>query len=331
MAYERNWAFSYNNLYTPTSNLDQTQYQLWALKAMLLGQYGGLSLGLWTTEGSSDSATAGNGDLVDRWGSSYDPSKIVRGSASQPHSWYVLKSPLMNGQTFYMLVTFDDNTDYRASLFMAKAPFTGGTATANPTSTDSWNVGLNQGDWNSNNGSGILNRFNMALSSMGDFAYFPVQSGASGSTHRLAISAVAPANCDPSDPYPIWSYKEEGPGQSFSVLTMFGATAIPSSARSFNSTVSTISVIGNTNNTAQYSNPDVLTGNYPQVPCNVLVSNSSHWHLRGRLPDIRGVPASSDFNIPQSGLVARDNLNNVTHVLVGCLWVPCGSVVPNLV
>ncbi len=67
--YERTWAFSIDNPYTPSTALDESRYGLWAVKAMLLGQMGGLVSGLWTIDSSCDSVTAGvAGDGIDRWG-----------------------------------------------------------------------------------------------------------------------------------------------------------------------------------------------------------------------------------------------------------------------
>jgi hypothetical protein len=323
MAYERTWAFSYNNQYTPTSFTDQTKYQLWALKAMLLGQYGGLTQGLWTTYSSCDGAgNFGNGDLVDWWGSTYDPTKIVQANSGQPHSWYVLKSPLMNGFNFYLLIATATPIDASASatLVMAKIPFAGGTNTVNPTSADSWALFATSSTWNSGTGANVLNRFNMALSATGDFVYFPVQSGIGHIP--LCVAVIAPVGIHPSDGYPIWTYKffqAVAPG-GFTRAQLAGITQ---NTRSSSGLASFISILVNNTNTLS-SSLDLLTGKLLAMPCRVIVqATASSWHLRGRLPDIKMLPITA---VPSTGLTLRDGFNNITHVLIGCLWIPCDGL-----
>jgi hypothetical protein len=326
MAYERTWAFSYNNPYTPTTNADLTKYQVWALKAMLLGQWGGLTQGLWATDSSCDSVTAGTpGDLVDRWGPTYDPTKIVLGAAGTPHSWYVLKSPLMNGFNFYLLVTTDSTPTGNARLFMAKTPFTGGTTTANPTSTDSWNVG-NQTAFNDGTSAQVLNRFNIALSSVGDFVLFAMQAGQSSSP-ALCIAVVAPVGVNGSDNFPIWTFKHHqntAPG-GFEGPPLFDDNNVDATTRLSDAATGNISIPYGTVS-ANINTPDALTGKHMTLPCMILTNSATDHHTRGRLPDIMARPIGSA--VAKSGLVIRDGSNNITHVSVGHLWIPCGPTIP---
>lgn len=329
MAYERNWAFSFNNTYTPTSNADQTKYQLWALKAMLLGQMGGFTLGVWTIDSSCNSLVAGTpGDGVDRWHSGvYTAGDIVQAAAASPHSWFVLRSPTMNGTNFYLLITADSATATSATIFMAKTQFTGGTTTANPTSPDSWGVGSATAViWNAGSSSGILNRFNMILSDMGDFVYFPIQTGqVSPNISTLCIAAIAPIGYNPLDLYPIWAYKHYAlaPPGGFLLTQLSSNSTQP--ARGPNGTGNNLLILPN-QTLMPVSNPDVLTGSILDLPCFVVFNSSTVWHMRGRLPDIKGITtANTPFS---SGNFMRDGSRNITHVSVGQLWLPCNNTPP---
>jgi hypothetical protein len=328
MAYERTWAFSYNNSYVPTSNADQTKYQMWALKAMLLGQYGGFTLGLWTVYYSCDGVVAGTpNDGVDRWGSSYDPSKIVQNAAGSAHSWFVLKSPVMNGQTFYMLIAANTATTTSGTIELARAPYTGGTTTANPTSTESWIMGTVTSAWNAGNSIGVLNRFNMALTSVGDFVYFPVQAGQITPNHAtLCVGVIAPIGCDAADPYPIWTQKffsATAPG-GFAAGQL--AVASTQASRGPSPAAGFVVLIAPSQALLVNGNLDLFTGAQVDLPCWVAFQSTTTWGMRGRLPDIKYIPqASTPF---QSGAFMRDGSNNITMVSVGCLWIPCNNTPP---
>lgn len=117
---------------------------LWGWKALLRGQITGTN-GVngappagsrWTCEGSSDSATAGM-DAVDRWGATFDATKLVRNTAGNAHSWIVLKSPAAMGP-LYLLLDWSTGGDNTITIKASNAAFTGGSTTAAPTSTKSW-------------------------------------------------------------------------------------------------------------------------------------------------------------------------------------------------
>lgn len=311
MAYERTWAQSLDNTQTPATALEESQRELWSLKAMLLGQYGGLTLGLWSTYYSCDSVTAGTpGDGVDRWGSSFDAGKIVRGIAGAAHSWYVLQSPLMNGFNWYLLITFDTSNNANASFFIAKAPFAGGTTTANPTSVDSWLVSFGTAI---NAGSTVSHRFNMALSSTGDFWWFVVRAGDHNS--ELMLTIIAPTGCHPNDTYPIFTYSRYIPGgggltasAAFDVLVL-GNGAGPIS-RDYRGAAANTTTMSCGRVTIAPSTYDMLTGAQLDQPMWLVTYNGTSWHHRGRLPDCAmgaagpTTPANGDVVNPGGGIIA---------------------------
>jgi hypothetical protein len=332
MAYERTWAFSYNNGYTPTSAADQTKYQLWALGSMLLGNLGGFTLGLWTLDSSCNSITAsapasGIDNLHLKSPAVYTASDWVHAAAASPHSWYVLKSPLMNGINWYMLVASDTATATSATIALAKTPFTGGTTTANPTSVDSWLMGAAISTWNAGTSSGVLNRFNMALNSLGDFIFFPVQVGqATPNFASLCIGVVAPIGTNVNDPFPIWTQKffsATAPG-GFDTTQL--ATATTQASRGPAPAAGFQVLIAPSQPLLVNNNLDLFTNAQVDLPCWVAFQSTTTWGMRGRLPDIKFIPkAATPF---ASGSFMRDGLNNVTMVSVGCLWIPCDGTVP---
>ncbi len=333
---DRIWRFSFDNEYRPTSNADQTKYQLWALKAMLLGQLGGLvAPGLWSVYGSSDSVAAGNGDLVDRWGATYDPSKIVQAAAPNPHSWFALKSPSMNGVTFYLLISADSATTANATIIMAKTAFAGGTNIANPTSADSWTMATAGSAWNGGNSISVLNRFNMILSTTGDFIFFPKmcgQGGALGAGHpELVIAVLAPVGVDAGDTFPIFTYKfyqAASPGGLIPAqlyannLSPVANRVAPAGGAGFCFVAGPAAAGSATVN----SEMDILVGKFTALPAWLIANTAAVWHARGRLPDIACLVHNSAAGWPQAGLTVRDASRNVKYINIGMLLIPANAV-----
>lgn len=328
MAYERTWQFSFNNAYTPSSGLDLTRYQMWALKAMIKGELGGLTSGLWTCAGSSDSVAAGM-DGVDRWLSSYDGTKIVRGATGNIHSWIVLQSPTMNGCTFYICIDFNGGTDPYATTLMSKAPFTGGSVTTRPSSVDEWHLGVSAiavAAWNS--GSTELHMFNLCLSTLGDFVWFVVQAGTA--VAQLVVSCIAPTGCIPTDLYPIWAMKRYSgstsvgglSGIQLAGITGSSAFATRTAAGSVGWVQFPLAITIATNGVV-----DSLLGSQIDLPCWVVVTNGTTWHTRGRLPDMGYIPGSSPLY--PHGNAVRNGGGAVEYVSMGALFIPANAI-PNL-
>lgn len=172
--FEKTWQTALN--VAPSDNatvLGLSRSYLWFVKAFLKGETGGATTGLWTCVGSSDSVTAGM-DNSDRWGATYDGTKIVRASGAVAHSWIVLKSPnfTAGGITavpFYMIIQYNGTLDYQAIFVFSKAAPTGGSITARPTATDEWVHSAGQGQVNDNTTG--AHKFNGWLATDGNFAF----------------------------------------------------------------------------------------------------------------------------------------------------------------
>lgn len=157
----------------------------WVLKAFMKGEITSPYVGYtgtppvsshWTVEGSSDGVTAGM-DGVDRWGSTFDTSKLV--VAGSERSWIVLKSP----------ATFTDGPIYVclhiAPVFtglaqqIAVTPFTGGSINAPPTSTTFRNAAANDAYFQLLvTAPGVTNlRAHYTVDSEGHFRFFMSQNG----------------------------------------------------------------------------------------------------------------------------------------------------------
>ncbi len=328
MAYERAWGQSLNNYFIPTANVDQARAVLWYVKALLLGQIGGLTTGLWTTYFSSDGTVPGTGvagDGVDRWGAAYDGTKIIRGTAGNPHSWYVLKSPPMgpNAENFYLLLSFDAGADTSATFQAAKAAYVGGTNLANPTSTDSWAVGAAASQVSTNTGAGIPDRFNMILSEDGDFVFWYYQLALNTpNSPLLALMFVSPVGVNDADLYPLFTFKNYNPttppgaftagslvtGTGYATRSNFSAVAVNHSLLATTTPILPLAVV------------DAWTSGYPIYPTEVGVFSTAFWHMRGRLPDIGFIGNTS--SITPSIAYLRGTDGSIHHVLVGSLWLP---------
>lgn len=328
MAYERNWAFFPSfDTYVAADVATQMKRRLWAIKAFLCGQIGTPTLGLWQVYGSSDGATAGldgpgNGGSTDRWGATFDASKIPAAAGGSPHGWCVLKSPLMNGMTFYMLLAADTASAASgyATMNFAKAAYTGGTASANPTSTDSWGP-MSNGAFIATGG---LNQWlHGALSANGDFFIWSSRQGFADP--EAFYAAIAPVGCAPGDAYPIWTAGSCYAGGNAAVQTIINPGAGTGTRNGAGTaSQSQLSVLSSASG-AQYK--DLLTGKVLDIPAWVtVIVNAVSIHARGRLPDIGTTPFNGYVPCTPVGSAIRDGSNNVIYLTVGALILPFNSV-----
>lgn len=117
----------------------------WLAKALLKGEATGTNGpsgappagSKWTCAGSSDSASA-NMTGTDLWGSSFDQTKIVRGTGGAARSWWVGQSPNGLGAAgpYYFCIHYNGSADGVFELVVSKTAFTGGSTTARPTATE---------------------------------------------------------------------------------------------------------------------------------------------------------------------------------------------------
>lgn len=147
MALSRTWYTQANCILDDTTTaLRVMQSIAWANKALLkaektgtTGTNGAPPVGSrWVVVGSSDGVTAAL-DGVDRWGATFDATKLVRAAAGVAHSWILLQSPTGItglGVPLYRLISLGTPDNARIKITDAKTAFTGGSITADPTSTN---------------------------------------------------------------------------------------------------------------------------------------------------------------------------------------------------
>lgn len=178
--------YSSGNQDTPdnSSDANTAKAMLWLIKAMLTGQVIGPTVGVggappvsahWTIRGSSDGVTAGH-DQVDRWGSSYDVTKLVRGSGGAARSWVVLLSPAgLRDGPWYMTIAMDGTDDSKCTIKFSKGEPSGGTTTATPSGASEF--GVLPATANFKQGAAVTYRLNLALEANGAFVAAFVRAG----------------------------------------------------------------------------------------------------------------------------------------------------------
>lgn len=118
-----------------------SKWSQWALKAALMNQLTAFGTvdgtrhanSVWTCIGSSDGVTAGL-DGVDRWGSTFDISKINPAASGTSHSWIALRN-VTNG--YDIVIDLNQVTTGNAGLraLRTSGTLTGGSTTVCPTSS----------------------------------------------------------------------------------------------------------------------------------------------------------------------------------------------------
>jgi hypothetical protein len=119
MALSRVW-YTEGNYANPdiSSAANSAKSLLWSIKALLTGDVSGSIQGntgarpassKWTVHGSCDAVTAAF-DQVDRWGTSFNATKLVNANFGVAHSWITLKSPTgLNGGNTYLNLIYRDS------------------------------------------------------------------------------------------------------------------------------------------------------------------------------------------------------------------------------
>lgn len=317
MATEKTWQFALMMDFPVTGAKDATAYYMWFLKTALTGgvpmkDQSGSDVadpqGKWTVLGSSDGVSAAM-DGVDRWGATFDTTKIIHNSSSGgARSWLCLKSPDALGP-YYMILDYCGGLGVHSinAVFGKTAPTGGTLVTARPTFADEWTASY------TGNGTGTCQvvqnaaqsrRAHLMLCTDGTFHYF---------TNVVAVARMESAllfvevkDTHPTDVYKCLSYfefdassctcrhtqglaKYSAPcwyGRCHNGNTVSGgcsyAGIVPAD---FNSTTGQNildGAVGNGMNSA-----DAADGSWPDFPLYVHSTNSSYRTVKGRVPDIR--------------------------------------------
>lgn len=291
-AFELNW-HPYQNAAPPDESTIalQCKYLVWAIAALLLGNLGGATLGLWTHEGSSDSVTAGF-DATNRFLAVYDQSKIVRGASSSARSWIVLKSPVGLGP-WYVLIDYNTSFDYQINVTFSKSPFSGGSTTSLPTATNSWTNSSLQLVPNILAGQHIF----FILSSTGEWHIKFTTTSTNKSTFGLSFFTLA--GIKTGDAHNGWSYAEYSASGVWTASTLKSASNTTIKGRSKDGTVAVNAYIprplngSGTDALDDVGTIDAVDGLMNEMPAFLVVYTSGHKSVRGRLQDVVLAPSTA--------------------------------------
>jgi hypothetical protein len=322
--FEKTWQTALNQ--TPSDNTTVAglaKSYLWFVKAFLKGEVGGATAGLWTCVGSSDAATAGM-DGTDRWGATYDGTKIVRASGAVAHSWIVLRSPNFTaggiaGVPFHMTIDYSGTLDYQTVFAFSKAAPTGGTITARPTATDEWVHTAAQGQVNDN--TALPWKFNGWLATDGNFACGGAKT-TSGAMYAGQMFHVL-SNANANDLYPACSYVNyvgTGVGAFGTTTILRGRSA--DGAASFAAGTYAYPRGANDPMGMSITTGDVTISKYLRLPTWLYVGDVGIQSVRGRFVDLVIAAPSASTNQgyvePAAGAPASQILGN--------FWFPVNGV-----
>lgn len=270
-----------------TTALKAAQSQAWLMKANLMQQVTTGTVGpegvapagaAWACKGSSDGSTAGI-DNVDRWGGTFDATKILRAAAASPHSWILLQSQAAIGG-YYMLIALEAAADTSIYISFSKNAYTGGSTTAKPTSTTEF-VAFNGSQWN--NGNASNQNFQFVTDANGDFYAHVGQVGAGFTYMALWGSELAEARGSDGHKFFVHAhYSNAGRGAPLGASsTVIGRT----SSNSANITGGMIRPTFAGNNFMGAMEANSQDSTFDTLPCIVGNTNAGLSGMRGRFPD----------------------------------------------
>ena len=324
---------------------------LWALKAHLMDQIAVGSTGptarapasVWTCLGSSD-GVAGGLDAVDRWGSSFDASKLVFANDGVAHSWIVLENAALGVQ---LVIDLQSSAGQVVFAFTPiAAPFsggTGGTVTNRPFRNShevnygytSVNVSNWISGWSPDTALSANQRSQFLCAADGSFLFFITRDGLGvascsvGIVNPLAASWFPKRGADTNAVCFIGS-----PTGSTSQPGAFGlaswATASATAQRLPNGTIMTQGGIcrfafGGTNFDGAAAPADPITFDFTAVP--LAIHTLANQALpRGVVPDFY---AHANRTLIPTGEV-NDPGGTVSHLALGDLWIPWDGPAPTI-
>lgn len=318
--FEKSYQFDINRAVVATTLAEMAKYTLWYYKALLTGQIGGATKGLWTVVGSSDAVTGGM-DGVDRWGATYDAAKLIRGSGSAIHSWVCLRSPPFKGGTvLYVLITWNTTTDHAVNIHVTASLPTSGSNTANPTMVNAGTTTQQTYFCPQTN----VGNFHLHGALATDGSFYVLQSRDNTGKFVSGFIGTWLANAKPTDQYP-WFFSlnfDVNVGTGYGVIPNYNidlanyCIMLPPD----NSPVATWgygAIVPGTSNLPTGSDP--FDSSYPDLPLFIGSSAATLRGIRGRMQDITYFPGGAN-----SGTV--DNTPGApTYMVVGNTWFPTNA------
>jgi hypothetical protein len=339
MAFERTYQHIWNAAAADNSSLARlSASELWFILATLTGNLAmtdingaavGTVLGKWSIAGTGN-GSAGAMDAVDRINLvTFTAANWTNGTAGNPHTWACLHAPAsgFGPNPPYLLVSWSSasGTNYARFAFCKTAP-TGGSSTADPTTTDATSAldkPLNDGTLNY--------VFSAKLSTLGDLEAYAQKTGSGQAFFACCLWYLAQANAADTMPYGLYAeYNASAPG----VISANGIRASSNWAARYtdnsganatsasNFAAKTISGMEN----VFASSGDAQDGSIMDFPFFLLSNHTSldaNATRRGRLPDI--FLAGLDGTSVNNGKVNPVPPTQPTTTLLGSFCTPANA------
>lgn len=340
MANEKTW-YSWADYALPDTSAvaNMLKSVCWCMKAMLKGDITGATTGPegaapsssnWTVVASCDGTTAAR-DGVDRWGTTFDITKLVSVVSTGAHSWIELRNSTLGYSFLIELVCPAAN---QCLIVLAKTAFTGGSTTARPTSPDEvgWGaIPLVESSVTSPLWSAGA-RVHRCIDASGNFWMFLSRNGSALITGAYAVQTLKNLRMA-SDAYPVvgfFSFNNTGVMRDGGLDFIRGSSSVTLRGRGYDgAAVANMTVIG-----LNYGSSSTLTSGFTApffgdslvdtFPCTVVAYTAGVWGLKGDFYDVKQAllnTVTPGTRYPASG--------NIEKTVVGHCLVPL-SVVPTL-
>lgn len=309
MALEKTWQTSFNDLLiSDVTNQDRGRHQLfWYKDALTRGSF----TGKWTVVGSSDSVV-GAMDGVDRWTTTFTPSKLVWNNNGSAHSWIVLQSPAALGPVWLVLAYDKAGFWEQASWYLSYTLPTGGSNLQNPTIStpgETWaSLPLDAQAANS--------KMHIAIASDGSFKVFISRDLANafsgfGMVGTLTELRTGDANAVVAKAV----FNTSGSALGYAVFDDFRGRAPDGTAITMNAI---IPAHGSARaDVLAGMNQDTTEAKYLDWPIYMFVTTPAKRSVKGRLIDARIVIGGLAHG------TVEPSTNPPEKTVVGPLWMPC--------
>lgn len=331
--FELTWQEDNNRVPSQSTATELSKYLIWYPKALLMGNVTlkdsagstiGSPQGLWTCAGSSDASTGGM-DGVDRWGTSFDATKLTRANADgSAHSWMVLRNV---GLGIYLLLDYvnGSGTDNGFRVFISKTAYSGGSATARPTTSNEVTMN-NASALNSTPGAGAASHVHGRIATDGQFLVLYSRDGTNFFNFALSVRALTETRA--GDNHNAWLFQEYD--DSSGVLRNVGAHGSANTTGSGwhgRSADATTAIVGahvelpynnaGTSVMADILSTDAVDGKVGDRPYRLYVGTTSHKSSRGRVQDfaLAHTAAAVGSIEPTSGPPYQS-------AIAGNIWIP---------
>lgn len=310
------------------------QSHIFALKQLLIdAAVGGTTSGTrvvgskFTVLGSSDGTTAAL-DAVDRWSAH---TNVVQNNSGSAHSWIVLRCAALG---YDCLIDANSSTtaNYRLAFTPSTTPFSGGSTTAGPTSTEEFTVGTTAVGTSTNvaligdTATGNSNFGNFCVSDNGEFIFTCTRAGTGIGTTFIAFCKPTGGEAGDTRNAVAVGISVGISGRGAPTTAHFNSVSFASQRTPNGSLISTggwsTQIFGGSAYTGSGAT-SALTGNYLTYAirnCTITPQVSD----RGAIPDwylVGTVAVNSSY--PAVGATQ-------THIVVGDLIIPFPVVLPTV-